>query len=59
MYKLNTRTVTWVYCWWFPLMIIANVGLLESAMLSYKLLQARSDRVKSIIIEGLSEILEY
>jgi len=35
-------------------MIIANVGLLESAMLSYKLLQARSDRVKSIIIEGLS-----
>jgi len=39
--------------------IFANVGLLESVILSYKLLQARSDHVKSIIIEGLSQIREY
>jgi len=35
--------------------INANVGLFRSAIVNYKLLQARSDHIKSIIIGGLAK----
>jgi len=55
MYKLDIRPECEFIVGEFFLVINANVGLFWSAILNYKLLQARSDHIKSIIIEGLAK----
>jgi len=55
MYKRDIRLEREFIVGEFFLVINANVGFCRSAILNYKLLQARSDHIKSVIIKGLAK----